>query len=55
MLNCNERDQLALKQVALLEAILQSLQRIEAKLEGAPHLPRKVEVPSLKPVMEPIA
>ena len=55
MLNCNERDQLAVKQVALLEAILQSLQRIEAKLEGAPRLPRKVEVPSLKPVLESTA
>lgn len=52
MLNCNERDQLMLRQVAILEEIFKSLQRIEAKLEGAPHLPRKVEVPSLKPVLE---
>lgn len=46
MLNCNDRDQLLLRQVAVLEEILKTLQRIEVKLSAAPRLGRVGRVKS---------
>ena len=52
MLTCKERDLLLSRQVAIIEEILKSLRRIEAKLDHLPAgRPRKVELPSLKPLI----
>ena len=55
MLNCNGRDQLLLRQVAVLEEILKTLQRIEVKLSATPRLGRVGRVLEPSQVKPPVA